>query len=461
MASPPVKVDTLLEARWVIPVEPAGTVLHDCAIAIDQGVIRAIVPSVTASLEFEPDERIVLPDHVLIPGLINLHTHAAMSLMRGIADDISLMEWLSHHIWPVEARHVDAGFVFDGTRLACAEMLRGGITCFNDMYFFPEAAVEAALAAGMRAAIGMIAIDLPSLYASDAGDYLAKGLALRDACKHHPLLSFCFAPHAPYTISDRNLITILTYAEQLDLPIHIHLHETAEEIENSLNRYGMRPLERLHKLGMLGPNLIAVHMAHVTPDEIGLLAQQGCSVAHCPTANMKLASGMAPVASLLDAGITVGLGTDGAASNNRLSIFEEMRFSALLAKGQSGRADIMQAWQVLQMATLNSARALGMGEHIGSLVAGKAADITAVDFSSIELVPCYDPVSHLVYAAGREHVSHVWVNGKMLLNNRILTTLDEQELLRKAKFWHQRMESGAARKGEHKGHQPDEARTDD
>ncbi len=446
MASPPAKIDTLLEARWIIPVEPAGTVLHDHAIAIDEGMIRAIVPNAIASQEFDPRERIVLPDHVLIPGLINLHVHAAMSLMRGMAEDLPLLDWLNNHIWPAETRHVDAGFVFDGTRLACAEMLRGGITCFSDMYFFPEASAQAVLASGMRATIGMIAIDFPTRYGSDADDYLAKGLALRDACKHHSLLSFCFAPHAPYTVSDRSLTRILTYAEQLDLPIHIHLHETSEEIESSLKVYGMRPLERLHKLGMLGPNLIAVHMAHVTPDEIGLVAQQGCNVAHCPTSNMKLASGMAPISALLDAGVNVGFGTDSAASNNRLSIFEEMRFAALLAKGQSGKADVMPVAQALQMATLNAASALGLGERIGSLVPGKAADITAVDFSSLELAPCYDPLSHLVHAAGREHVSHVWVNGKMLLNDRILTTLDEQELLQRARFWHQRMETGAAGK---------------
>ena len=362
--------------------------------------------------------------------------------MRGLADDLPLEEWLNKHIWPTEARLVDAGFVYDGTRLACAEMLRGGITCFNDMYFFPEASVQAAITCGMRASIGMIAIDFPTAYASDADDYLAKGLALRDEYSGHPLLTFCFAPHAPYTVSDRVFSNILTYAEQLDIPIHVHLHETESEIRASLNINGMRPVERLHRLGLLGPNLIAVHMVHLTDAEITLLAKQGCTVAHCPSSNLKLASGFAPITALLREEVNIGLGTDGAASNNRLDMFEEMRFAALLAKGHSGRADMLPAWQVLQMATLNGARALGLGELTGSLVEGKAADITAIDFSSIELQPCYDPVSHLVYAAGREHVSHVWVNGKMLLNEGKLTTLNEQELLLRAQFWRKQMSGG-------------------
>jgi 5-methylthioadenosine/S-adenosylhomocysteine deaminase len=442
MMMDPVKIDTLLEARWIIPVEPAGTVLHDHAIAIDQGIIRAILPCDEARVQFEPRERVVVNRHALIPGLINLHTHAAMSLMRGMADDLPLMEWLTHHIWPAEAKHVDQGFVFDGTRLACAEMLQGGVTCFNDMYLFPEATARAALVSGMRASIGMIAIDFPTAYASDPDDYLTKGLALRDDYNPHPLLSFCFAPHAPYTVGDKNLSRVLTYAEQLDVPIHIHLHETGDEINNSLKSYGMRPLERMHKLGLLGPNLIAVHMVHLTEGEIELLAQQGCSVAHCPSSNLKHASGLAPVAALIEAGVNVGLGTDSAASNSRLKMFEEMRVAALLAKGQSGRAEVLPAWQVLQMATLNGARALGLGDRIGSLVPGKAADIAAVDFSSLDMAPCYDPVSHLVYAAGREHVSHVWVNGKMLLRDGELTTLDREELVHRAEFWREQMTTG-------------------
>ena len=434
-----IKIDTLLEARWIIPVEPAGAVLHEHAIAIDQGVIHSILPKAEAHLQFAPRKKIVLDKHVLIPGLINLHTHAAMSLMRGLADDLPLMEWLNNHVWPAETEHVSADFVLDGTMLACAEMLKGGTTCFNDMYYFPEASAKAVLTVGMRAAIGMIAIDFPTSYASDADDYLAKGLAMRDEYRQHPLLSFCFAPHAPYTVGDKTFTNILTYAEQLDLPVHIHLHETDDEVRNSLEITGLRPIARLHQLGLLSPNLIAVHMIHLTPEEIRQIGSQGCSVAHCPSSNLKLASGFAPIPSLLNQGINVGLGTDGAASNNRLDMFEEMRLAALLAKAQSNRAEELPAHQALQMATINGARALGLGERTGSLVAGKIADITAVDFSSLELLPCYDPVSHLIYSAGRQHVSHVWVNGKMLLNEGQFTALDEESLCHRAEFWQERI----------------------
>lgn len=433
------QIDTIIEARWIIPAEPYGLVLENHAIAIDKGVIQAIQPASDISLQFSPAEHIVLPQHALIPGLINLHTHAAMTLMRGLADGLSLMEWQNNHIWPAEIKHVNEDFVLDGTKLACAEMLKGGTTCFNDMYFFPEESAKAALASGMRGAIGMLTIDFPTAYASDSEDYLAKGLAMRDEYRHHPLLSFCFAPHAPYTVSDKALTGILTYAEQLDLPIHIHLHETEAEISHSLENFGMRPIARLHQLGLLSPGLIGVNMIHLTEEEIELTGSQGCSVAHCPSSNLKLANGFAPVSALLRQGVNVGLGTDGAASNNRLDMFEEMRLAALLAKGQSNRADELPAYQALQMATLNNAKALGLGDRIGSLVKGKIADITAVDFSAPELSPCYDPVSHLVYSAGREHVSHVWVDGKILVKEGKLTTLNEQEILAKALFWEDRI----------------------
>lgn len=434
----PQPVTTLIDAGWVIPVEPRH-VLPRHSIAIDNGTIHAVLPTGEAHARFSAKQHVRLENHALIPGLVNLHTHAAMTLMRGLADDLPLMEWLNQHIWPAEAKHVSPQFVYDGTELACAEMLRGGITCFNDMYFFPEAAAKAALAAGMRAAIGIIVIEFPSSYAGDPEDYLNKGLATRDELRSQPLLSFCMAPHAPYTVSDKTFEKLLTYAQQLDLPIHIHMQETEDEIQQSLTQYKMRPLERLHKLGLLGPNFIAVHAVHLTPLEIALLANEACSVAHCPSSNLKLASGIAPVAALLDHGINVGLGSDGAASNNRLDLFEEMRLAAMLAKAAAKQADALPAYQALQMATLNGAKALGLDGKIGSLAPGKAADITAVDYSALELSPCFDPVSHLVYAAGREQVSHVWVNGKLLLDNRQLTTLNTKELAAKARYWQEKI----------------------
>lgn len=435
-----IDVETLITARWIIPVEPADTVLNHHAIAIgQQGIIRDILPAFEAKQRYQPQQIISLDDHVLIPGLVNLHTHAAMTLMRGLADDLPLMEWLNRHIWPAENQHANAQFVLDGTQLACAEMIKGGITCFNDMYFFPQSSAEAAIDAGLRAAIGMVVIDFPTSYASDIEDYLAKGLALRDKYQHHPLLSFCFAPHAPYTVSDEAFNRILTYAEQLNVPVHTHLHETQDEIRISLESFGIRPIERMQRLGLLSPNFIGAHMIHLNDREIQFLHQYDCKVAHCPSSNMKLASGFAPVTTLLDHGIGVGIGTDGAASNNRLDMFEEMRLTALLAKATCGRADALPAQQAIRMATLNGAQALGLGEITGSLTIGKAADITAVNFASLNLTPCYDPASHLVYTASREQVSHVWVNGKMLLQNGGLVTLDPSELQYRAAFWQERI----------------------
>jgi 5-methylthioadenosine/S-adenosylhomocysteine deaminase len=430
---------TVIEPRWVVPIEPAGTVLEAHAVVIEGDRILAVLPVADAAARYPDAPRIHLPEHVLIPGLVNLHTHAAMSLMRGMADDLGLMDWLQKHIWPAEAQLVSDEFVYDGTLLACAEMLRGGITCFNDMYFFPEAAARAALQTGMRAALGILAIEFRSNYASDAHDYLAKGMALRDTLRDEPLLSFCLAPHAPFTVSDATFAQIATYAGELELPVHIHIHETAQEVAESLAQDGIRPLARLEKAGLLGPGLIAVHSVHLDDPEIALFARHGCSVAHCASSNLKLASGIAPIAKLLQAGVNVGLGTDSAASNNRLDLFAEMRLAALLAKGSTGDATAMPTHKTLECATLGGARALGLQAQIGSIVPGKLADLTAVNLSASELTPCYDPVSHLIYVAGREHVSDVWVNGERRLVDGDLVNLDESTLRAKARQWQNRI----------------------
>ncbi len=431
--------DLVIEARWIVPVNPPGTVLEEHAVAVSGGTIVALLPSAEMRIRCKAGAVRSLPDHVLIPGLVNLHTHAAMSLMRGLADDLPLMDWLSNHIWPAEAKHASAQFVHDGTLLACAEMLRGGVTCFNDMYFFPEMAGRAAVESGMRAALGIILIEFPTAYATDAQDYLRKGLAMRDELKHEPLLSFCMAPHAPYTVSDRSFEQILTLSEQLQIPVNTHLHETLHEIRESETKFGMRPIMRLEKLGLLGPDFIAVHAVHLDPAEIALLARHGCSVAHCPASNLKLASGIAPVARMFSAGINVGLGTDGAASNNRLDLMAEMRLAALLAKAEAADAEAVPAHAALRMATLNAAEALGLGKVIGSIEPGKAADLCAVNLESIEMSPCYDPVSHLVYVAGREQISHVWVRGDLLVEDGRLLRMDPKMLLRKAEEWRSRI----------------------
>jgi len=439
MTPTPETIDLLIEARWIATVE-SDEILHNHAVAVHDGQILDILPIAEARQRYQAREQHRLEQHILIPGLINLHTHAAMTLLRGIADDLPLMNWLQEHIWPAEGALVSAPFVLDGTRLACAEMLRGGITCFSDMYFFPDAAAQAATEFGMRAVLGITALEFPGNYASDADDYIAKGLAARESWGNHPLIGFTLAPHAPYTVSDRSFQRVATLAEQLDLPIHCHIHETRQEIEDSLQQHGQRPLARLAALGQLSPGFIGVHAVHLNDEEIAALAASGCSIAHCPTSNLKLASGIPRIAEMLAAGINVGLGSDGAASNNRLDLFGEMRLAALLAKGSSGDAAALPAATALRMATLNGARALGLGERIGSIVPGKQADLCAVSLGDLDCHPCYDPVSHLVHVAGREQVSHVWIAGKCLVEHKTLRIGKEFRLDACAALWQNKVE---------------------
>lgn len=437
----PTNVDLLIRPRWIIPIEPAGVTLSEHSLVIDGGNILALLPNDQALQRFHPRQTLELPGEVLLPGLINLHTHAAMSLLRGYADDLPLMRWLSERIWPAESRHAGPDFVRAGTLLACAEMLRGGITTFNDMYFFPEAAAAAARQVGMRAVLGIVVIEFPTSYAADAEDYLAKGLAARDALRGSPLLSFCLAPHAPYTVTDKTFKNVATLAAQLEIPVHVHLHETGHEIEESLKQHGVRPIERLHRLGLLGPQLIAVHAVHLDSSEIDLLAREACHLVHCPTSNLKLGSGIAPISTVQSMGINFGLGTDGAASNNRLDLFQEMRHAALLAKGASRDAELLDAHTILAAATLGGARALGLDARIGSLIPGKAADLCAVRLDEWLIQPCFDPASHLVYVAGREQVSHTWVEGKLVMCDGVPLQIKVSELLDLTGLWHTRLTS--------------------
>ncbi|NOT67691.1 MAG: TRZ/ATZ family hydrolase [Methylophilaceae bacterium] len=410
---PLIDIELAIEARWVVPVTPQRQTLEYTAVIIDQGRILDVLPIELARQHYRAKQVVSLDEHVLIPGLINLHTHAAMTLMRGLADDLPLMPWLQEHIWPAEKQWLSSQFVRDGSLLACAEMLGGGVTCFNDMYFYPQATAEACIQAGMRAHLGLVVIEFASVYANDADDYLQKGLDARDSLRNNPLLSFSLAPHAPYTIENSTFEKVMTYSEQLGLGIHTHLHETKAEIELGISQYATRPLRRLLDLGLLGPDFIAAHGVHLLPEEMEMLAAHGCHIVHCPTSNLKLASGIAPVPALLNKGVNVGLGTDGAASNNRLDMFAEMRLAALLAKGTSVDAAVLPAAQALEMATINAAKALGLDDKIGSIEIGKFADISAVRIADLETSPCFDPLSHLIYACGREHVSHVWVAGEL------------------------------------------------
>ena len=427
--------DLIITARWIVPIEPAGVVLEDHAVVIRDGLVLSVLPRATALEAYPEAARIDRPTHVLLPGLVNAHTHAAMTLFRGLADDLPLEVWLNQHIWPAEAQWVTADFVRDGTELALLEMLQGGTTTCGDMYFYPDAVARAVADSGMRAAIGMIVLEHPTVWARSPDEYLSKGLAVRDQFQGHPRVSTAFAPHAPYTVSNSTFEHIRILADELETPVQMHVHETASEIVNSMEQFGCRPLARLEALGIVTPLLSAVHMTQLASDEIELLAARGVSVVHCPESNLKLASGLCPVASLAAAGVNVALGTDGAASNNDLDMFGEMRTAALLAKGITQRADAMPVSAVLQMATLNGARALGLGDRVGSLVPGKEADMICVDLAGAASQPVYSPVSQLVYTASRDQVTDVWVAGQQLLEKGVPTLADSRAILARAAAW--------------------------
>ncbi|MFV3369806.1 TRZ/ATZ family hydrolase [Pseudomonas sp. NY15435] len=438
MPTAKVPLDLLLFPTWIVPVEPAGIVLRDHGLGIRDGRIALLAPRAEA-LRHPATETRELPGMLLSPGLINAHGHAAMSLFRGLADDLALMTWLQEHIWPAEAKWVGEDFVRDGTELAIAEQLKGGIICFSDMYFFPQVACEVVHKAGVRAQISVPVLDFPVPGARDADEAIRQGLALRDDLKHHPRIKVAFGPHAPYTVSDDKLENILMLAEELDAGIHMHVHETAFEVQQAVEKHGERPLARLHRLGLLGPRFQAVHMTQVNEEDLAMLVETNSSVVHCPESNLKLASGFCPVERLWQAGVNVAIGTDGAASNNDLDLLGETRTAALLAKAVAGQATALDAHRALRMATLNGARALGMEQETGSLELGKSADITAFDLSGLAQQPVYEPVSQLIYASGRDCVRHVWVGGKQLLEDGKLTRLDEERLIAVASEWGQKI----------------------
>ncbi len=432
-------VDTLLHARWIIPVEPESVTYDYHSLVIDKGRIIDLLPTESAEQKYQGNTAINLDSHALLPGFVNCHTHAAMALMRGIADDLPLMAWLQNHIWPLEQRWVSEAFVRDGTNLAIAEMLRGGTTCFNDMYFFPDISAQQAIQHGIRACVGLIVIDFPTVWAENSDEYIAKGLKLHDSLRHEPLVTTAFAPHAPYTVSDGPLQKIRVLADELNIPVTMHVHETLHEVEQAHAQNGQRPLQRLQQLGLVNPSLIAVHMTQLTADEIRQFAESGGHIVHCPESNLKLASGFCPVGLCLSTGINVALGTDGAASNNDLDMLGEMRTAALLAKAVAQDASSVPAMTALQMATINGAKALGLEQEIGSLAIGKAADVIAIDLGCLETQPVYNPISQIVYAASRQQVTDVWVAGKQLLKNRQLTTLDISAIKEKTDTWQQRL----------------------
>ncbi|MET3137321.1 5-methylthioadenosine/S-adenosylhomocysteine deaminase [Undibacterium sp. GrIS 1.2] len=430
---------TCIYPQYLIPVEPRTTVLTHHALVMQDDKILAVLPADQARQQYASAQHLEMPEHALLPGLINLHAHSAMSLLRGLADDLSLMDWLNHHIWPAEKKHVSDEFVFDGSVHAMAEMIRGGTTTVNDMYFCHEAVARAGVHTGMRTIVGCSILEFPTVYANDADEYISKALAARQSFVGQAGISFRLAPHAPYTVADETFSKIIALSEKLGIDIHCHIHETQDEVDTSLKQYGMRPLERLHQLGLLSPALIAAHVVHANDAEIALLARQGVHVAHNPASNLKLSSGFARVHDMQTAGIQVGIGTDGAASNNKLDLLGDLRMAALLSKAQSGNPTALNASIALEMATLSGAKALGMDQQIGSLVAGKQADLIAIDLSAIETQPLFDPISQIVYAAGREQISHVWVNGKCLMSDRVFCDLQMDQLLDKARWWQKKI----------------------
>lgn len=437
-----------IKARWVIPMDDSRRCLEHHAVLMDSGVIHAIVPQAEIPEYAKHWPVVDCQQHALIPGLVNAHTHSAMNLLRGYADDLALMPWLQSHIWPAEKRWVNEAFVQDGALLACAEMLSAGVTTFNDMYFFPQATIASVLRSGLRAAIGLVVMEFPSNYATHAADYIRLGTDVRDQYKHESKIHFMFAPHAPYTVSDKTFEQVVTLSEQLNLGIHTHLHETKGEIAQSLSEFGVRPLARLQAMGVIGPNTLLAHGVHLEPTELELLSTYGSHVAHCPTSNLKLASGIAPVAAAMRAGVNVALGTDGAASNNRLDLWQEMRSAALLAKVVDDNAESLPAYAALEMATINGAKALGLQSEIGSIEVGKQADLVAVRLDELNSQPCFDPVSHLVYVAGREQVSHTWVAGQLryerISGEDWFSAFETSELISIAQQWQLKMQAGMA-----------------
>jgi 5-methylthioadenosine/S-adenosylhomocysteine deaminase len=431
--------DLLIEAGWVVPVEPHGVVLEDHAVAIRHGVIVALLPIAEARARFEPAETVSRPRAVLIPGLVNAHVHNPMTLLRGVADDLPLMQWLQGHIWPLEAQLIAPDFVADGITLAIAEMLRGGTTCCNENYFFPDVQAATYGRHGFRARIGLPIIDFPSAWARTDDEYFDRAIEVHDQWRKDPLVACAFAPHAPYTVSDASFERIRMLSDQLDIPVHCHVHETAHEVAESQQKHKQRPLARLDRLGLVNDRLIAVHMTQLTDAEIALCAERGVSVAHCPESNLKLASGFCPVGKLQRAGVNLAIGTDGAASNNDLDMFGETRSAALLAKAVADDASVLDAASALRAATLGGARALEFDDRIGSIEVGKQADLACVDLGQLETQPLHHIVSQLVYACGRHQVSDVWIAGRHKLRGRVLLDMDVDAIVANARQWRERI----------------------
>lgn len=434
-----ISVDYIIRGEYVLPMDEKLTIIKDGAVAVIGEKILEVGTYDEIAKKYYSSSVIEGEGNVVLPGLINTHTHAAMVYFRGMADDLPLTEWLKNHIWPAENRWLSSEFVFDAVELACLEMLKGGVTTYNDMYFYEDAAGRAAKRLGMRAVLGVGILDFPSKSAGTTDEYFANAESFIKDWKGDELITPCIAPHALYTCGTESLKRARRVADKYDIPLHIHLSETKWEVNEIKNRYRMTPVEYLDSLGFLDKRVLAAHCIWVEDNEIELLAKRKVGISHCMESNLKLASGFAPVVTMLMAGIKVTFGTDGAASNNDLNILSEMSTTAKVHKALADNPTVLDAKTVLLMATRWGAEVLGLGDKTGSIEKGKIADIIAINLKKPHLTPLYNVYSHIVYAAMASDVETVMVNGKIVVNDRKLVSADEEEILAKARKWQEKI----------------------
>lgn len=428
-------VDLIVKADYVLKMDSTLSVVNDGAIAVKDGKIIAVAAADSISNAYKSDKTIGGKDTVAFPGLVNTHTHAAMVYFRGLADDLPLKVWLEEHIWPAEGRWLGPEFVGDAVELACCEMLKAGITLYNDMYFFGDAVGKATRKLGMRAIVGVGILDFPSASANTTDEYFSNAENFIRDWTGDKLIVPSIAPHAPYTCSPDNMLKAKKIAEQYDVPLHVHLSETQWEVAEIRTRYGKSPIALLDSMGFLDKRVIAAHCVWPSDEEIEILARTGTGVSHCVESNLKLASGIAPVHKMLNAGVKVTFGTDGAASNNDINILSEMSTAAKLHKAVAGDPTVLDAKKAVLMATRWAAEALGLGSITGSIEEGKAADIVIADLRKPHLTPLYDIYSHIVYSLNAADVTSVIVNGEVLVDGGRLLSADEADLLDKAVAW--------------------------
>ena len=428
--------DLLINAAWVLPVAPTNVVLQNHSVAITGNHIVELGPSTQLKREYQAQRVMDLDHHIVMPGLINTHGHAAMSLLRGAGEDEPLEVWLNETIWPMEARLMNPDYVRLGTELTIAEMLSSGTTTFSDMYFYPETVAKVCIEQGIRAQLAFPLIEFTNPWSNDVSDALHKGLELFHTLRHEDLVNVALGPHAAYSLSAKDMERIGMYAAELDIMVQIHLHETAAEVREAITQNGQTWIQRLFEVGLLGPSLQAVHMTQVTDPEIALIAETGTHVVHCPTSNLKLASGYCPVAKLQNAGVCVAIGTDGAASNNRLDMFDETRIATLLAKHEQHDAAAGRAEDAVRMATLDGAKVLGIDHLTGSIEAGKAADLISINTHSLGIMPMYNPFAAIVHGNAGNAVEHVLVNGQTLVDDGQFTRINFAELAQRVESWH-------------------------